>query len=134
MPCLSRGGFISLYFGPNCEWESSPSFVGLAWEHQVMPGEDPWGTESLMKQKINFRVNKIANAQLLQARSSPVSWKTCRNKRNGFVHRVFLQEVLQGAIFDKVGGQVPCAQGWAPSLVPSGEITFLCHIYMQSAG
>lgn len=67
----------------------------------------------------------------MQAWSSAVSWKTFGNKTNGFVHWVFLQEVLQGAIFDKVGGQVPCAQGWAPSLLPSGEITFLCHIYMQ---
>lgn len=36
-------------------------------------------------------------------------------------------EVQQGAIFDKVGGQLPFAQGWAPSPLLSVEITFLCH-------
>lgn len=35
--------------------------------------------------------------------------------------------VQQGAIFDKVGGQLPFAQGWAPSPLLSVEITFLCH-------
>lgn len=40
---------------------------------------------------------------------------------------MFLQEVLQGAIFDKVGGQLPYAQGWAPSPLLSVEITFLYH-------
>lgn len=128
VPCLSSGGFISLFSGPKSEWESNPSFAGLVWEHQVMTGEDSWGTKRLMKQKTNFRVNKIANARLLQAWRSPVSWKTCGNKTNGFVHWVLLQEVLQGAMFDKVGGQVPCAQGWTPSLLPSGEITFPWHI------
>lgn len=71
----------------------------------------------------------MANALLLQAQSSPLSWKTCRNKANGFVQwpvGVFV-EVRQGAIFDKVGGQLPFAQGWAPSPVLSVEITFLCH-------
>lgn len=75
-----------------------------------MPGENPCRTEWLRSQKTNFRVSKIANAQLLQGQSSPVSWKSFGNKTNGFVHWVFLQEVLQGAIFDKVGGQVPCAR------------------------